>query len=397
MPTKIFITGITGYIGGDTFYRLHENNPNSDFEFSALIRSNEKAQQVRAKYPHVRTVIGDLDDADKITKEAAWADVVIRMFFVCSSYVLRTLVIYITPPSSPHHEHATAANRDSIGHKQATNNATDTADSSDHVGAANAIAKGLVEGHTAQRPGYWLHTGGTGILTYFDSEVRKTAGEHDDKIFNDWDGVDELVNLPAGAFHRNVDELVLQTGTRYADRVKTAIICPPTIYGVGRGPVPTRGRQVYELTTFILKGGYVPLIGRGLARWNNVHVRDLSRLFEALVRVAGDSSRKDDGEVWGAKGYFLSENGEHVWGELSKAIGEEVFKQGFRAQQPESKALSLDEAVKSPAGFEAASWGWNSRAAALRGEKVLGWKAEEKSLLEEVPEIVRSEAARLGL
>lgn len=227
--------------------------------------------------------------------------------------------------------------------------------------------------------------------------MRKTAGEHDDKVFNDWDGVDELVNLPAGAFHRNVDELVLQTGTRYADRVKTAIICPPTIYGVGRGPVPTRGRQVYELTSFILKEGYAPLIGKGLARWNNVHVRDLSRLFEALVQVAGDPSRKDDGEVWGAKGYFLSENGEHVWGELSKAIGQEVFKQAYLAQQPGSKALSLDEAVKSPAGFEAASWGWNSRAAALRGEKVLGWKAEEKSLLEEVPEIVRSEAGRLGL
>lgn len=87
MPTKIFITGITGYIGGDTFYRLHENNPSPDFEFSALIRSNEKAEQVRAKYPHVRTVIGDLDDSDKITAEAAWADIVIRMFFVLWIYI----------------------------------------------------------------------------------------------------------------------------------------------------------------------------------------------------------------------------------------------------------------------------------------------------------------------
>ncbi|EAW12071.1 uncharacterized protein ACLA_008310 [Aspergillus clavatus NRRL 1] len=59
------------------------------------------------------------------------------------------------------------------------------ADSSDHVGAADAIAKGLVAGHTPQKAGYWLHTVGTGILTYFDSEVKKTFGEHDDKIFND--------------------------------------------------------------------------------------------------------------------------------------------------------------------------------------------------------------------
>lgn len=108
MPTKIFITGITGYIGGDTFYRLHKNNPN--FEFSALIRSNEKAQQVRAKYPHIRTVIGGLDDADKITKEAAWADIVIRM------YPIFWLYIYdLTPPPSPHHEHVTVVSSDYIG------------------------------------------------------------------------------------------------------------------------------------------------------------------------------------------------------------------------------------------------------------------------------------------
>jgi hypothetical protein len=39
---------------------------------------------------------------------------------------------------------------------------SDTADSSDHEGAARAIAAGLAEGHTAEKPGYWLHTGGTG-------------------------------------------------------------------------------------------------------------------------------------------------------------------------------------------------------------------------------------------
>lgn len=156
-------------------------------------------------------VIGELDDSDKLAKEAAWADVVIH-----------------------------------------------TADASDHAGAANAISKGLIEGHSPERPGYWLHTGGTGILTYFDSDVRKVAGEPDDKVFNDWDKVDELVNLPAAAFHRNVDEIVLKAGTEHADRVKTAIVCPPTIYGRGRGPISGRGRQVYEFTSFILKEKYSP-------------------------------------------------------------------------------------------------------------------------------------------
>ncbi|BCR89563.1 uncharacterized protein ACHE_50761A [Aspergillus chevalieri] len=348
MSTKVFLTGITGYIGGDAFYYIQQNH--HDIEFSALIRTEDKARKVQDQYPSVRVVIGELDDSDKLTKEAAWADVVIH-----------------------------------------------TADASDHAGAANAISKGLIEGHSPERPGYWLHTGGTGILTYFDSDVRKVAGEHDDKVFNDWDKVHELVNLPAAAFHRNVDEIVLKAGTEHADRVKTAIVCPPTIYGRGRGPISGRGRQVYELTSFILKEKYSPQIGKGLARWNNVHVHDLSTLFDALLRAAVDPARTDDGEIWGAKGYFLCENGEHVWGDVSRLIGQQCFKSGYFAEEPRSQAFSLDEAVKSPAGFEAASWGWNSRGKALRGNKVLGWKAQERSLEDEVPEIIRSEAARLGL
>ncbi|KAE8345655.1 hypothetical protein BDV24DRAFT_125423 [Aspergillus arachidicola] len=347
MPAKVFVTGITGYIGGDAFHLIQQNHP--DFEFSALIRTEDKAQQVREKYPKVRVVLGDLDDADKIAKEAAWADIVIH-----------------------------------------------TADASDHVGAANAIAKGMVDGHSPARPGYWLHTGGTGILTYFDSEVRKVSGEPDDKVFNDWDGVDELVNLPAAAFHRNVDEIVLDIGSKHSDRVKTVIVCPPTIYGRGRGPVSGRGRQVYELASFILKEKYSPQLGRGLARWNNVHVYDLSRLYDGLVRAALDPVRQNDKEIWGAKGYFLSENGEHVWGDLSRQIGQQAFKHGYLTQEPEHKQWSLDEALKSPAGFEAASWGYNSRGSALRAREVLGWKPQEQSLEAEIPEIIRAEAARLG-
>lgn len=256
-----------------------------------------------------------------------------------------------------------------------------------------------MQGHSASRPGFWLHIGGAGILTYFDSEVKKTFGEKDDKVFNDLEGVDELVNLPAAAFHRNVDEIVLNTGIKHADVVKTAVICPPTIYGKGRGPSSGRGRQVYELASFILKEQYCPHIGKGLSRWNNVHVHDLSRVFELLVQAAlVPSSKNDDPELWGAHGYYFTENGEHVWGDLAVAVGEEAFKQGYiRGKAPEIRGWSIDEAVNSSAGFEAASWGMNSRGVATRAKKVLGWRPQERRLSDELPDIVRSEAARMGL
>jgi hypothetical protein len=98
------------------------------------------------------------------------------------------------------------------------------------VGAAKAIVAGLVAGHTKENPGYWLHTGGTGILTWEDTD-KNEYGNKSEHVCNDWDGVDELLNLPDHAFHRNVDQLVLEAAAKYGDVLKTALVCPPTIYG----------------------------------------------------------------------------------------------------------------------------------------------------------------------
>jgi hypothetical protein len=67
-------------------------------------------------------------------------------------------------------------------------------------------------------------------LTYADSD-RGCHGESSEKQYNDWEGVEELTSLPDRAFHRNVDKLVLDAGTQYPDVIKTALVCPPTVYG----------------------------------------------------------------------------------------------------------------------------------------------------------------------
>jgi hypothetical protein len=193
---------VTGYIAGDALYTLNQKHP--DYEYSALVRTQEKADIVKKAFPNVRTVLGGNDDSDLLKEEAAKADV-----------VLRTLTFL------PH---------DAIQEELVTNSLTDAADASDHEGAAKAIAEGIRSGHSKENPGYWLHTGGTGILTYQDSEADR-LGEWSEKEYNDWSGVDELTTLPDSAFHRNVDKVVLEAGTKYGDVVKTNIVCPPTIYG----------------------------------------------------------------------------------------------------------------------------------------------------------------------
>ena len=99
-------------------------------------------------------------------------------------------------------------------------------------------------------------------------------------------------------------------------------------------------------------------------------------------------------ELWGEKGYILAENGEHVWSDLARKIGSEATKLGY-ISDPKESALAKDEAIKQ-AGFEAVSWGLNSRGKAERAKKFLGWKPTQRSIEEEVPDIIKQEHERLA-
>ncbi|KAF4975598.1 hypothetical protein F66182_17547, partial [Fusarium sp. NRRL 66182] len=309
--TKIFLTGATGYIGGEALYAIHKKHP--EFSFSVLVRDASKNDAIKAAFPSVRIVNGALDDFELLKKEAADADIVTRPMLPTMSSPRKQ-----SPRDSP----------------KAT---------------------------PPPNTGYWLHTGGTGILTFRDSD-RKVFGEYDDKIYDDWDGVDELTHLPDHAFHRNVDQIVLEAGTKNGDRVKTALLCPPTIYGPGRGPINQNSRQVYALASMTLQIKKAPLLGAGKSVWNNVHIHDLGNLF-VLLTEAAVAGRHDDG-LWGADGYYLVENGEHVWGDVSRSIAEIAAKEGY-IPAPTVETVDIETCEKF-AGYQALSWGMNSRGKARR-------------------------------
>lgn len=343
MAPKIFITGTTGYIGGDALYALEKAHP--EYEYTVLVRNSDRGAPIAAAYPKIRLVYGTLDDSKLLEEESARAHIVLH-----------------------------------------------TADSSDHGGAATAISRGLAAGHTKEKPGFWIHISGTGILTWKDSET-KTYGEPPSQPpYDDLENVAGLTGLPDSAFHRDIDKIVLESAS---DSVKTAIVCPPTIYGPGRGPVNKRSRQVYHLARITLKLGKAPQVGRGLTEWDNVHVHDLSDLFILLVEAAVANKPELDSKIWGKEGYFLAENGHHVWGELSKQVGEVAYERGYIKEKGVT-AMSPDEASKQ-AGFEALSWGLNSKGYAKRARKYLGWKPKARSLNDEIPNIVDGEAEILGL
>ena len=67
-------TGATGYIGGEALYNIASN---ARYRISCLIRDSVKGSMVKDRYPEVRIVQGDLDDAELIEHESKNADIVL--------------------------------------------------------------------------------------------------------------------------------------------------------------------------------------------------------------------------------------------------------------------------------------------------------------------------------
>jgi nucleoside-diphosphate-sugar epimerase len=76
MAPTIFITGVTGYIGGEVAVVFAKKHPEYNLVF--LVRNDEQAKIVKARFPSSETVIGDLDSHDVLFEQGKRADIVLR-------------------------------------------------------------------------------------------------------------------------------------------------------------------------------------------------------------------------------------------------------------------------------------------------------------------------------
>jgi len=336
MP-KLFITGATGYIGGDALYTVASSYP--DVKITALVRNSDKGAKIASQYAKIRLVYGDLDSTDLITKEVANADIVLH----CANC--------------------------------------------DHLESAKAIVAGLAQN---QKQTYFIHTSGTGILSFKDFE-QGTYGVKREKIYDDWDGIGEVTSIPDSALHRNVDKVVLGAHG-VSNTINTAIVCPPCIFGPGRGPDNKRSVQVYEMTRAALERHKGFTVNQGVNKWTEVHIQDLSNVFLALVTAA---LTPDGGKAtWNDKGYYFTENGEFVWGDVSRNLAQLMFEKKL-INSPDFDDLDKDEVDKLlPEGSYL--WGTNSRCKSIRANKLFGWKPTQTKLFDLLPQIVDDEARELG-
>ncbi|KAL6708744.1 hypothetical protein ACN47E_002440 [Coniothyrium glycines] len=334
---KIFLTGATGYIGGEVLHTLAHAFPGNT-QISALVRDQTKAQQVQEKYPKVQTILGDLDNATLVTSEAEGSDIVL--------------------------------------HLAATG----------HVPSIEAIAQGLYNRYEKTKsPGYWVQISGA---TCFASEEIASGkfGFPTDVTYDDVKDQSRILSTLRNNSQRVVENTVL---AQDSSKVKTALLIGPLIYGPGRGPVNQRSVQAPEIARVTLNLGHGFKLNDGENIWSNVHVQDLSAFVSILVAAA--SNGKDG--IWNDDGVYNIENGELTFKNLSELITNEALSQGHAKN---NKLTTIDASEADALSSHASIlWGTNARTRASKARQALGWKPSAQSLAGTIPELVRAEAKNL--
>jgi nucleoside-diphosphate-sugar epimerase len=247
----------------------------------------------------IEPVLGDLNDEDLLTNEASMSDGVIN------------------------------------------------AASADHSESVQALIKGVARSF---KP--FIHTSGSSIV---GDDVR---GSHrNESIFDEYT---PLVVQKLKQPRRNIDLMVLGAA---ANDVRSIVICPSLVYGVGKGLNP-KSIQIPFLTENAQKHGVVQIVGAGLNVWSNIHIDDLVELYVLALSKAPAGS------------FYFAENGETSFEQIGSAIATRL---GFSTVE----ALNPDIAAQLwgvPRAYY--SFGSNSRVRSVRARQELGWMPKNASAID---------------
>ncbi|PGH17228.1 hypothetical protein AJ80_04870 [Polytolypa hystricis UAMH7299] len=314
---KLFITGATGYIGGSVLEAIVHKFP--ALQITALLRVEPPA--FKERYPNVQVVQGSFDDFAVIEKATTDADIIIHTGDI------------------------------------------------DHEGCANAILSGLSKKTTK---GFLIHLSGTGCI--FDLLENARDGKANPKIWSDIDDIEKIYNLPDEAPHHKIDRNIADASN---DLIKTVTICPPDIYGPGKG---VGGRYSFMVPLFvetILKTTKEPFyLGAGENMRAITHIDDVVSLFILIL----ENALRGGGDVtWGREGFYFAVADEIPWKPAAEAICQLGKAAGWlgaditKAVSYDAKAMDKllpNAMVPSLALY---LWGLNSRADSARARK-LGWE-----------------------
>lgn len=259
---------------------------------------------------------------------------------------------------------------------------------------------------------YWIQVSGASALAVAEfTSPSFSPGSASSEIIDDIEDASKFIKLLRDHKVRAVDNYILDVGSQEST-IETALVFPPIIHGVGEGVVNQRSIQIPELARVTLEKGHGVRVGPGLSRWGNVHIRDLGRLFGALVEAA--TKPKGDSKLWNDDGIYLTGVGEIVsfqmirdkyflatanipfqpFGEISAKVAHAAVEQGLNTKDSVEELQKADADAALPHG--SIMYGTNARSKSRRATEYLGWTPREHSLEEDIPKTVAIEAKRRG-
>lgn len=334
MSSSVFLIG-PGFIGGEILDHLLREK----YTVTTLVRRQSAVADFEKL--GVNTVIGTLDDVQVITSQVALSDIVFHT--------------------------ATA----------------------DHLPSAQAVIDGVRQREQKGLSTIYIHTSGASLL------ADNAAGNFRSDVIFDDENPSQIDALPDSAPHRMIDLAIVRARKELANHSKIAIMIPPIIYGVSSRE-KRLSIQLPTVARYSLKHGYPGQIGKGLAVWNQIHVKDLARGYMTILHWM---ERTSSAEVV-QNPYFFCENGQELsWGQCAAKIGRILQKAG-RVSTAEPKTIPQENYNDIFADYSDVVAGSNSRNRANRLRK-LGWAPSEKNTFaslaeDEIPMIMEEKGVFNG-
>ncbi|KAI0314301.1 hypothetical protein OF83DRAFT_1165265 [Amylostereum chailletii] len=240
--------------------------------------------------------------------------------------------------------------------------------SSDHWASVRSTLAGL-EKNSAKNPGkppLYIHVSGCGIIS---DNVR---GEKVDFV-REWTDVGlDLNNCPPDNTHLESDVKIVEAGTRTENPVRTIILFPGQIYGIGEGVQKTT-LWVRVFLDVAKNAGHCGTWGPGEISQSNIHVKDMATAIVIVLDAALHGKAQE-----GADGLYFAVSPAplvtyHDW---SVIMGDILYKKGL---VKEGGARPFPPEITEPWGH----YGWSLLASNQRArpDKLmqLGWQPQHSA------------------
>ena len=319
MAPHIFFTGATGYVGGTTLVLLVQTFPS--ISINALVRTQEAAECLLKAHPNVTPVVGDLDSHDLLVAEAAKADLVLHC--------------------------ATA----------------------DHAAGTYALVEGLISKKDGTEKGVFVHLSGAACLVDFTT-VHETIDKPNNRVYSDIDDAEEIFNFPHDRAHVAIERYL--TSMAEAGGVKTVILSPANIFGIGTGTGKI-GTYTEEYPKAVLEVGHAFKVADGQGTWTWSSVHDVAR---AIVFVAKEALKGKDGKLEYGKGaYYFIGSGDGTFADQAELVASDLVSLGALKSE---EVVSIDgEAATKLHRYGSFMWGGSGARSRADKLKAIGWKPQD--------------------